>query len=394
MRATSTLAALLAASFATACVDDPDALDADDAAGDDVELSDTSQEIVGSFVSAVDFAGVVQVVVSGQADTRTGLSIGGGLVVSSNRWFDWATVPGTITATAGAGRASPQPRVGVHTSSSAYFPLSIVQSGAFTGGHANTPAIDARTSAQLQGAVLRCYEYVGTQLRYVDAAVIGTGDDPDDLRLGVYLPGALVDADAGAVCVDLAAGTAVAMVTRVTGGTPYAERLASMSTWFDGMRNLAATRNDSRSARMSLYTVGAGGERLCLDVPWGSPYDHAPVNVFPCHYGPAQRLWMDQRVSSSFPRFVLESSGRCMDAPGAQQTSGLDEQQYGCHSGTNQQFELTLWGDAQGGWKLRPLHARSRNLCLSVDGGVAASGRPTEQRTCTGSADQRWFPRW
>jgi len=376
----------LAAALAGGCLAD---------AGDEGLATDdvaTAEEAIQAGGGTAPIAGIIKIDVIGQADTHTGLLLSPGLVLTSGRWMSWQTTPSNVTATSGPGSSSPQVRTARFVNSSSYFPEAIAQVPPFTGGHANTVPIDTRSSAALLGVTLRCYEYVGNQLRWADMRVAAASGD--DLTLAPVF-GTVEDADAGAPCLDLSTYTAVAMVSSGPPvGPAKAHRLGGMQPWFDGMRNLFDTRNASSSSRLALYTIAPNGSQMCLDIPWGSPFDHEALNVYPCHFAPAQRFWLDYRVDAGRPRLVSDSSGRCADVPSSSLVSGTNYQQFGCHAGWNQRFELSIWNDAIGGWKLKPAHAPAQNLCLSVEGGPSNVSVPTEQRTCVGTQDQRWWPRW
>lgn len=174
------------------------------------------------------------------------------------------------------------------------------------------------------------------------------------------------DADAGAPCFDVSRWTAVGMVHRLVNGNLQLLRYTAMQAWLDGQRNVAALRNDARNARLALFTVAPNGTRMCLDIPFGSPYDGEVPTVYPCHYGPAQRFWLDSSVDPARVRLASDASGRCLDMPSGSTLSGTNYQQFGCHLGFNQRFTYTTWNDAAGGVKLGVTHAPGQSLCLSV----------------------------
>ena len=359
---------------------------------DDADVATDDDAIIGGVNSGA-LAGILRVTVAGDPDVHTGLLLSPDLVLTSNRWISWSTAASSVTATSGFGGPSPQVRTGRFVNNTWYFPAAITQVAAYTAGHVNSYAVDTRAPAALLDVLLRCYEYDGNHLEYADVRI--TGVSGNDLTLTSTV-GTLENVDAGAVCLDLSTYTAVGMVTGVTGGVAHAYRTGAMAPWLDGMRNLAGTRNASGSTRLALYTRAPNGTRMCLDIPWGSPYDHEAINAYPCPNPPTpnQRFWLDTRVDAARPRLVADTSGRCADIPSSSLASGTNYQQFGCHAGWNQRLELSIWPDAAGGWKIQPAHAPAQNLCLSVEGGPNNASRPTEQRTCTGTSDQRWFPIW
>ncbi|MEM9488178.1 MAG: RICIN domain-containing protein, partial [Myxococcota bacterium] len=156
--------------------------------------------------------------------------------------------------------------------------------------------------------------------------------------------------------------------------------------WISGMEHLTAAR-ERNATRVSIYTKPNSTQRMCLDVPWGSPYQHTPVNQYPCHYGPAQVFYLDWKGSSD-ATLIAASSGKCIDVPSGTSNSGQNLQIYTCHDGPNQRWDFDFHSSGSG-WRIYPLSASSR--CLSVEGGASTQSRVTEQRTCIGSSDQRWY---
>lgn len=344
------------------------------------------------FIAPGPVAGVVRVTVAGQADTHTGIMIGPGLVLTSSRWVGWTGTASSVTATANVGSASAESRSGIYLNGSSYFPAIVAQSQEFSAANVRIYPFDTRANVSLVNVNLRCYEYANDNLLYAQMRVAGANADGTLSLVMNPGPQTAEDLDAGAPCFDTATWTVVGMVTGAdANGQIRVLRYNALQPWVDGLRNLAATRMDGSSSRLSLYTVGPGGQRMCLDIPWGSHYEHELLNVYPCHQGPAQRFWLDYRVDTR-PRLVSDASGQCVDVPDASTVSGRDLQQVTCHDRTNQRFELSFWPGATGGWKLRPVQALAQNLCLSVEGGPRATAGVTEQRTCTGAADQQWYP--
>lgn len=338
------------------------------------------------------FAGIVRVVVAGQADTHTGLLVAPGLVLTSRNWVDYTTPPGNVTVTSGANSQTQQSRLGQYVNANSFASATIIQVHDFLDGHARFPAIDMRANIALQGVLVRCYEYRDSTLLWAPMRVVAANGD-GTLTLTVDSTDKLVEhADAGAVCVDESTRTAVGMVTGVFNGQARILPYRSLSPWIGGIRNVAAVRDDARSTRWAFYTLGRAGERMCLDLPWGSHYEHELINVYPCHYGPSQRFWYDLRVDVNNPRIVSDASGQCFDVPDASTTPGRDTQQVTCHGGANQRFRITPYNDATGGLRIQPLHALAQNLCLGVEGGASSTPRATETQVCNGNIAQRWFP--
>jgi hypothetical protein len=385
-----------AALLATACGEGGD--EHDDPTPEFVEdgpALETAEGGIRGYALQAPLRGIVKIAVTGQADAKTGLQLGPDLVVTSNRWLGHATAPANVRVTALPGTASAQSTVAAGVNATDFFPAAVVHHADFAANASTLYPIDERAPADLTNGVVRCYEYVGDRLNYADMRLGPANADGSMPLSSAFATGDTVeDADSGAPCLDTTRWTAVGMVDRAVNGTVHLRRYAPMRPFLDGQRTVAALRNDARNARASFYTVAPNGTRMCLDIPFGSPFDGETPTVYPCHYGPAQRFWLDQSVDANRVRLVSDSSGRCLDMPSGSTVSGTNYQQFGCHLGFNQRFTYTLWNDAAGGVKIAATHAPGQSLCLSVEGGPTAVSHAVEQRTCTGSQDQRWFPRW
>jgi len=316
------------------------------------------------------------------------------LILTSERWVNASMTPSTVTALYQSTVNSSRSRQGRYINDSAFFPGAVVQVPDFDPSLAN---LDTRASSALVGRGLQCFVYSNSYtLQYVGVRV--TGYDGDTLTASYApnqeynVPQVLEYWDAGAMCRDVITETFVAFVKTANTASVTLHRIAGLSTWLGQMQNLGRVRTRYGNARAALYNNLSSP--MCADIPWGSPFAGEAVNQYPCHYGPAQRFWLDYSIDSNNPRLVSDASGLCADVPNSSTSAGSNLQQYDCHAGANQRFELTLWGDSAGGWKLRPLSGRSANLCLSVDGGSSPNTAALEQRGCSGAWDQRWFLSW
>lgn len=397
-----TLAATLAATLLAGCgqgTDDeiPDLDDETLATDDAAEAADleTAEGGIRGFAAAGPLRGVVKVTVTGQADTHTGLQLGPDLFITSGRFIGHGTAPANVRVTAAPGTAGAQSTAAAGVNASDFFPAAIVHHADFAANNTQVYTVDQRTAPALVNQIVRCYEYVGDRMNYADMRLTAANADGTMNMSNAFLTGDTVeDADAGAPCFDLSRWSAVGMVHRQVNGSLQLVRYAPMQAWLDGQRNVATLRNDARNTRGAFYTVAPDGTRMCLDIPFGSPFDGEVPTVYPCHYGPAQRFWLDVSVDAGRVRLASDASGRCLDMPSGSTISGTNYQQFGCHLGFNQRFTYTTWNDAAGGVKLGITHAPGQSLCLSVEGGPTNVSHAVEERTCTGSADQRWFPRW
>jgi hypothetical protein len=110
----------------------------------------------------------------------------------------------------------------------------------------------------------------------------------------------------------------------------------------------------------------------CLDVANGSMSAQAGVNEFTCHMGNNQ-LWQLQPDPDGSSAFYIRAkhSGQCLDVPGSS-TGFVLLQQYACHGGDNQKFRPFYntgpFDDynsrRHGEFFLKPVHS---NKCLGVD---------------------------
>ncbi len=356
-----------------------------------------SEHAIAAGHSVFSRAGIVSVTVAGDDNVHTGLVIRADplllvptMALTSARWVGTSTPPANLTVEAGNPGGSPRAVAAKFVNTNAYHPTAAILQTAPL--RSRVIPLDTRSGAAMVGAKLQCFEYVTrSDLQMVDVKVgSASGDDLTVTSLS-SLTGRLEDLDAGAVCLDTSTGAAVGQVTGAVGNESHVRRYASMTSWIEGMKNLAAVRADSGSVKLALYTNPPG--RMCLDIPYGSPFDNVPINQFPCHYAANQAFWLDYRADASRPSLVSEVSGRCLDVPGSERTSGTNLQQLGCLGQLNQQLDLSLWSSG-GGWRMQLAHAPSSNLCVSVEGGPSTTRHPTEQRTCHADADQRWYPAW
>jgi hypothetical protein len=77
---------------------------------------------------------------------------------------------------------------------------------------------------------------------------------------------------------------------------------------------------------------------------------------------------------------VGADSGRCVDVPGASQTSGTQVELWDCNGGANQQWTATAAGE------LRVYG----NDCLDASGQGTSPGTKVDISTCTGGSNQKW----
>ncbi|MDJ0786470.1 MAG: M12 family metallopeptidase [Myxococcota bacterium] len=128
------------------------------------------------------------------------------------------------------------------------------------------------------------------------------------------------------------------------------------------------------------------GQEECLDVANASLAAGTAVNEFPCHGGNNQ-MWQVQPDPDGTGTFFIrnKNSGQCLDVPNAS-TGFVGVNQFPCNGADNQRFTLYhnpspqpyQWASRRHGrFSLRPLHS---GMCLGING----QGR-LQQTSCSSS---------
>ncbi len=396
---TFTMAATLLSPLATGCVE-PD--DADPDLGED-ELAISGNPLNGGNGSIV-LSGVMRLDIIGDTRVRTGVQIGPDLVMTSSRWVTATTPPSNITVSNGTTNGTNvQSRQAIYVTVNPYLPVAIIQTAQ---AFATAPVVsDTRTAAQLvaAGQAVNCMAYrtgadfrrAGQESRRTDGAREWIVGPP--LGLSTRLD----DWDAGAPCFDAINNTFVGFALSSPGnnetrlfGTSHIEFFLA------GMRRVASTRRNLNWAQpFMVQTIAPSGSKMCLDVAWGSPYDHAGLNQYGCHGGLNQR-WLLDHTHPTGPAFINIMTGSCIDVPGASTTAGQAMQMFGCHSGANQGWVSNGNAASLPGDLLSPLssptiwtaNGQRPTLCLAVRGGASNSSVPVEQAACNiNAAGQDWY---
>lgn len=355
------------------------------------EVDQVSQEIVGLTLNPR--AGVVRISIPGDPQVRTGLLVGPDLVLTSARFVPAGVNAAAIQVANGVNGA--QVRSGWAVTLNPYMPVAIIQT---TQPFASPGAviIDARSAQGVvnAGARLECSAYRGAnEFQTVAQAVIRT-DGPREYLIGPSIPTStqrLDDWDAGAPCFDVNTGSWVGFALSSPGNNQTRVFVASEIGFFvRNMLRVAQVRRSTVGGAFMVQTTAPGGARMCLDVPWGWPYDAIGLNQVRCTGTPNQRWFLDTSNPNA-PALINAVTGTCIDVPGGSQQPGERLQTYACHNGPNQ-----AWA-GNGGNRLSPLSAPLnratglRTLCMSVRGGASASSQPVEQATCAaGAAQQDW----
>lgn len=123
-------------------------------------------------------------------------------------------------------------------------------------------------------------------------------------------------------------------------------------------------------------------QNYCVDVSEISHSAGARVYMWGCWGGQNQEWKYDPATKA----IKVKHSGQCLDVSGWGTGDLTPLQQYPCHGGENQQFDLN--GVGNGMVEIRPRHVRDK--CLDVYGGQTHDGAQLIQYQCHGGANQRF----
>ncbi|MBV7328547.1 RICIN domain-containing protein [Chloroflexi bacterium TSY] len=131
-----------------------------------------------------------------------------------------------------------------------------------------------------------------------------------------------------------------------------------------------------------VYQIVSANSGLCLDISAHSIENGGNIQQYECHYGNNQR-WQLVKLGSHY-KIVSVHSGLCLDVSGHSVANGGNIQQYGCHYGKNQRWRLV-----QVGSEYEIISVRS-GLCLDVTSLSVENGGNIQQYGCHQGANQRW----
>lgn len=120
----------------------------------------------------------------------------------------------------------------------------------------------------------------------------------------------------------------------------------------------------------------------CLDVASWSTADYANVQQWSCHGGTNQQFQL-QAFSGGYYRLIARHSGKCLDVGGS--GSGAVVQQWSCHSGNNQQWSVENVGSGY----VR-LVARHSGQCLDLPASSQDNGVQFAQYPCNSGQNQQF----
>lgn len=359
---------------------------ADDEVDDDMlaELEEDAEPTMLGGTSQSYPAGVVAVIDSQQSDVHTGVVVAmdaaadWALVVTNQAWVSRANLTKVTVSSRQMGttvsRAAEYVNEDPSTSNHRVLQVSALPSGKAT--------LSTRSADDLVKVVkqLRCYEHSSaSKLLYTDV-VIDTATNSEVVGSSAA-PYEVQASDLGAVCIDLLEQKVVGLVSNVS--TDKKVTIRRLGAIYADLENLAAVRADPRSVRWALKTSESTAR--CVEAGW-------LLGLHSCDLYQTQELWMDFTVDTERPRLVSDYTGRCIGVPAASTTSPTTLKLERCSTALSQRWDMTLWGDATGGWKIKPAHLPSKSYCLTAN-----SLNVLEQRTCatgTTNLNQRWLPIW
>lgn len=327
---------------------------------------------------------------------RTGFAISSDLVVTSRSWLTSATDPRQVTVQ--AHRTSNAQRA-IAVTVNDYFPMAFIQVGApLTLPYLAADSAD--TPAQLVGDHLVCYNRdpgrgaygAGVRIERVDGdrEVLGAAGS---VVTEAFVGGPCYHDDRGL------SGPLVGFVLSVSGTYPASRPrifVTRDTRWFRDRMVLVAGLRSRYGNGFKVHTRASNGTAMCLDVPWGYPYDRTALNVFPCNGGNNQRFFPDA-TNPWGTAWVNAQTGNCIDVPDAKQEAGVGMQMSGCNNGRNQAIVENAGGT------LSPLsspqvasgtNAGKLALCLAPSAGGSSASSRVVQTWCNFSPFQYVYHLW
>ena len=364
----------LVSCLAVACVvDDPLADDA---------LEESTEALTGPAVAHR--PGVVQVIIPGDPQVRTGLLVAPDLVMVSRRWFHSGMVPSDLRIRHGAAATSLE-RQGWALTVNHYLPMAFIQvHQPFT----SVPALthSTRTPAQLVNVTASCFGFDNATTFGRANQTIVTVDGEREV-LGQANPNGVEDHDAGAPCFD-SGGALIGFVLDTRGsGATFRSRLfvtADSRPFLDNMLRLARARKATPGGLgFTMEYTANGFFQMCADSEH-NPYDRAAASAVRCSGSQSQRWFFDPENTQG-AAFLNAQTGTCIDAPNGVIAPNVALQLHRCHGGINQAFHLN-WRDT-----LAPaasptnfaMNPPRRTLCLVPSGQTSSATSRLEIETCT-----------
>lgn len=133
------------------------------------------------------------------------------------------------------------------------------------------------------------------------------------------------------------------------------------------------------------YTVVAQSSGKCLDVTNVSTADGAGIQQWSCHGGPNQ-MWQLRNVGGANWEIVSANSNKCLEVAGASTANGARVDQATCNGQSNARWTLSN----SGGNGPTQVRSASSGKCLDVTAVSSADGAPMQQWSCGGGANQKF----
>lgn len=375
--------------------------ESEDARNEDA-TSSQAQPLVGFLAVGDQHSSLVLVTRTGSTAIKTGTLIDPTTVMIASSAVPQSTSPSQVTLTFASSTRPTATAIDIVRHP--VLDVALVKLAApFAGGR--PMALDTRSTSTLVGKVVRCVGFdADRHVVFVNMNVTGQNGRELTMERTFASEQALKqieNGDGGVPCFDGETNTVIGIANRTTGTNPMIHTqiaTAAFAGWLPGAQNLFGVRAQRLIRPFSLYYLRDPNDpnsRNCLDIPNGSTASGAAVNQYPCHYGPAQSFYFDFRTNSSYPAIVSAASGLCIDIPGPT-SNAIGLQQYTCHGGANQGWEMFLPTPQGSGLGYRS--QQYNNRCIT---GVGAPTFGPSLRVLsdacnnnTASQQQRFFIRW
>ncbi|HET9098332.1 MAG TPA: RICIN domain-containing protein [Candidatus Saccharimonadales bacterium] len=164
--------------------------------------------------------------------------------------------------------------------------------------------------------------------------------------------------------------------------TVPALRLLAFVVVFAGIGTyvLIASHADS----FSDTTIVSKNSGQCLDVYEALQTAGTNVQQWPCHGGTNQ-AWQLKTMSTGYYEIISKNSGQCLDVYRALKTEGANVQQWPCWGGPNQQWSLKATSNGY-----YEIISKNSGQCLDVYRALQAPGANVQQWNCWGGPNQQW----
>lgn len=132
----------------------------------------------------------------------------------------------------------------------------------------------------------------------------------------------------------------------------------------------------------SARTISARHSEKCIDIDGRSRDNGTRAQQWDCHKGNNQQWQLKPR--GEYYLIISLNSGKCLEVDGWSSDNGAKVQQWDCHNGENQQWSIRRVGGYS------QIVARHSGKCLDVDGWSRNNGAKVQQWDCSGGENQQW----